>query len=151
MTIETTSVCLGAGIRHIHPTSLSHHLYKTNIKMYTTWHEKTKCSTKHSISENLAVFCSSETYVLRQGSWKLWCSPSIKWNQARIRKKLSQHHKVILSQTQAKHWIMVPPSPQGKKMINCAEVYWSWNLPSVQRSANHRSIHLATQIQEQLA
>lgn len=117
MTIVMTSVCLGAGIRHIHPTSLLHHLYKTNIKMYTTWHEKTKCSTKHSISENLAVFCSSETYMLRQGSWKLQCSPSIKWNQARIRKKLSQHHKVILPQTQAKHWIMVPPSPQGKKWL----------------------------------
>lgn len=68
MTTVTTSVCLGVGIKYIDPTSLLHHLYKANIKMHTTWHEKTKRSRKHSISENLAVFCSSERYMLRQGS-----------------------------------------------------------------------------------
>lgn len=58
--------------------------------MYTSWNEKMKCHTKHSISENLGVFCSSEMHMLSQGRWKLPHCPSITSNQVRIHKKLPQ-------------------------------------------------------------
>lgn len=68
--ILTTSVYLEFRIRHtyMHLTYLLYHFYKTNIKMYTTWNEKMKCHTKHSLSENLGVFCVSEMHMLSQGS-----------------------------------------------------------------------------------